>query len=52
MTLFSPALQFGINKYVFGVSWLTASDETAAKEFTRTALAGLRQPQPHGAAKK
>ncbi len=41
ITLFSPALQYGINKYIFGAPWIQSADEPASEEFSRFLLAGI-----------
>jgi hypothetical protein len=52
MALFSPALQFSINKYIFGAPWIQSADEPAAKEFSRFLLAGIEQKKKPAPRKK
>lgn len=41
MALISPAVQFALNKHIFGAPWVRAADEPAAADFTRFLLAGI-----------
>jgi TetR/AcrR family transcriptional regulator len=41
MALFAPALQYGVNKYIFGAPWIQSADEPASREFSRFLLAGI-----------
>jgi TetR/AcrR family transcriptional regulator len=43
VALFSPALQYGMSKYIFGAPWIQSDDEPAAEEFTRLLLAGIEE---------
>ncbi|MEO5924817.1 MAG: TetR/AcrR family transcriptional regulator [Bryobacteraceae bacterium] len=43
VALFSPALQFGMSKYIFSAPWILSDDEPATDEFTRMLLAGLEK---------
>jgi TetR/AcrR family transcriptional regulator len=42
LAIYAPALQFGLNKYLFAAPWARGSDDVAAGEFTEFLLAGLR----------
>jgi TetR/AcrR family transcriptional regulator len=45
ITLYSPALQFAMTKYVFGMQLSQPEDELAVKQFVDILLAGIRSPQ-------
>ena len=43
MSLYSPALQYSMSKYIFGAPWIQSADEPAAEEFSRFLLAGIEE---------
>jgi TetR/AcrR family transcriptional regulator len=43
MALFSPALQYGMSKYIFHAPWIQSEDEPAIEDLTRFLLAGIEK---------
>ena len=51
LALFSPALQYGMSKYVFGASYVPNADGPATEEFSRFLLAAIEEKKKAPAAK-
>ena len=48
MALFAPALQFSMNKYIFGVEAFQQPDDPTVDQFAEFLLGGLQRPQKTG----
>lgn len=48
IALYSPALQFAMTKYVFGMQMCQPEDQSAIEQFTEILLAGIRAPKVSG----